>query len=148
MLDTVLAAKKMVPSPSQYKIRTTFEPPEHTKTFGNPVTSRSPRITDTEQIAITGKRQKRPGVGQYTLNFNRVEKRAQFGPVPKEDRVGYIEDAMYKAKNSPGFGDKNFKQVERKALAVKFSPPQKQKEKKKVNLSPNSYHVAEAFKQT
>ena len=46
MLDTILKAKSLVPSPSQYKIRTTFEPPKHTKTFGNPVTSRSPRITE------------------------------------------------------------------------------------------------------
>ena len=66
----------------------------------------------------------------------------------KEDRIGYIEDAQFKAKNSPGFIEKKFSLVEHKTQTVKILPPHKVKPERKTNLSPSSYHVSEAFKKT
>lgn len=63
MLDTALKQKSLVPAPSHYKLEhlsAIVDPKRH-----NPITARSPRITEAGEIERTAKKHKRPDAGTY-----------------------------------------------------------------------------------
>ena len=106
MLDTVLKQKKLVPSPSQYKIKNDILP---AKSNIYPLTDKSPRRTILDEIEHNAKIQKRPGIGAYTINLDQVKPKPKVSPWDRSDRIGYLDEIQYKAKNSPGFYDKSHK---------------------------------------
>lgn len=58
-LDQEIQRKKMVPSPSQYSIEVSPEK----KKVNNPMVSKRPRITLTDEIIRSEKKRKNPSVG-------------------------------------------------------------------------------------
>ena len=140
MLDVALKQKSLVPAPSHYKldhIAPIVDPKRH-----NPITARSPRITEAMEIEKTAKKHKRPSIGTYNP---KVKERLLLGYQPKSDRVGYIEDAQFKAKASPGYITCNYKQVQPKALATMMYKPVPQKEAPKTHLGPATYQISESY---
>lgn len=106
MLDSALKQKSLVPAPSHYKldhIAPIVDPKRH-----NPITARSPRVTEAGEIERMAKKHKRPSIGTYNPM---VKEKVLLGYQPKSDRVGYIEDAQFKAKAGPGFITCNYKLV-------------------------------------
>jgi len=103
MLDYIIKTKRLLPSPSQYKIKSDILP-TRSNIYG--LNDKSPRRTVLGEIEHRAKLHKRPGVGAYELKYDKLEARTHNGPMDKSDRLGYLDEIEFHSKNSPGFYDK------------------------------------------
>ena len=139
----IMRQKIDAPAPNTYEIDISS-----VKLPYNPLPTKAPRKSYVNEIIDQAKKYKVPGVGHYKVKP--VTKRPLLGKLPKGDRIGYIGDAMWKGRASPGFRSPNFKSIERKSSQTIISPEHAVDKKKpeKVRLGPTSYDVADAFKRS
>jgi len=115
----------------------------------NPMTSKSPRIMESDEIAKNAKRNKSPDQGSYTPLFKLKEGRTLGCFNFKSDRNGYIEEASLIGKESPKYHDKNYSRVEPSLIGVKIhKPPADKKIKDSIKASPVSYENNKSFMET
>ena len=96
MLDSVIKLKRTIPGPSAYKTEMSMLLFRH-----NPIVNKSPRHCEGALVEIREKKHKRPGVGAHHIRF--VEPRVIGGKSDKSDRIGYLDEVMFKAKTTPGY---------------------------------------------
>ena len=132
--------KSLIPSPSAYKIEGSIELKGH-----NPITTKSPRITEAEAMAIRQKKLNEPGVGKYNIS---PKERVPQILSSKTPRITSLEEAMYLSKAAPGYVTKNHKLTEERSKSYFMpKPPAKEKDKKaKEIVGPATYNVDDAFK--
>lgn len=102
-MDVIFKTKGLSPSPSHYKIKNDILP-TRSNIYG--LIDKSPRRTILGEIEHQAKLNKRPSVGSYKLNFEKLEARTHNGKMDTSDRLGYLDEIEFKSRNSPGYYDK------------------------------------------
>ena len=91
---------------------------------------------------------KRPGVGAYKPDLNKVKARLVGGVMEKTDRVGYLDELEWRSKNSPGHYDKKYHLTSEKVRHAVIMPDNKDKVVINRNnnlVGPGSYDVEDSF---
>ena len=144
MIDTALKPKKIVPGPNKYAM-------EKYVTMNldrqNPIVTKSPRLFESEEIAEKEKKQKRPGPGAHNIRYVN-DKRTLFGKADKSDRVGYLDESIFKSKTIPSSQSPSRHLIERRTTICKINPFTKEKKRPKEIVSPMSYNSMDSYKKT
>ena len=135
--------QSFVPSPDKYEVTGNL-------LMQNPkkrMFSKLPRLTEAAEIIKKGS--ETPGPGTYRISFAKKRKGSH---KPTEAReLGFINDAMYKGKNTPSVYDSNYKLVESKPRFTDFrlsTVERKTRIEKKPGLSPAAYESLQSFNKT
>ena len=110
--------------------------------------SKSPRVTEAEEMQKRQKKNNYPEPSTYKVNFKRVDPQLRGCFKWSSDRVGYLEEAMYRGQKSPAYKTPSYAAVEKKPRFAKMWKEAPPKEVKKTSLSPTSYEVDKSFKES
>lgn len=134
-------SRDFVPPPNKYKLSRSLIIKNKKMYFG-----KGTRTTMTADIIKNAKKNKL-GPGQYTIKDTRKIKGVCKSSCRKS--VGFLDEAEYKAKNTPSYY--NAKLVRAKVLTPDFKRQSRERDtklKKKKGLAPNSYDYNDSFYKT
>ena len=138
-LDDHLRAKKIVPSPTAYKIEGNLI------LKNNTMTSKSPRITHAVEIEKQAKKDRFPECTTYKISHAGHDPKILGAFRLKSDRCGYIDECAVIGKAQAPYSTNGYNQVDTKLRYAKIYKPSPVKKEEKSSLSPASYKVYDSF---